>query len=264
MRKGWSKENLNPIIQLKKRNISNKYYLIDRLGTQQQVCLNFLLNCMQISKKKMFSVTKTITSNETAHDERGNFPTRKTSESDIAFVKEFIKRFPAYESHYRQSHTSIKYLSPFLNIQKMYREYCLKYEFYKKVPLKNWNFRNIFNTEFNLSFARLKVDTCRTCDRLKALSQSQAGNVEQHENIEKEKKEHHNSVQEMNDELRNTIEFASNPDNRTEAFTFDLQRALETPYIQTSEAFYKRQLWCYNLAIYDEVKTIGYMYIFLV
>lgn len=55
-------------------------------------------------------------------------------------------------------------------------------------------------------------------------------------------------------EFDKTVEFASNPHNKTVVYTFDLQRALETPVLQTSEVYYMRQLWAYNLGIYDEVK----------
>lgn len=53
----------------------------------------------------------------------------------------------------------------------------------------------------------------------------------------------------------------TNDSMKTEVFTFDLQRALEAPSISTSEGFYRRNLWVYNLCIYDEVRKIGHMYV---
>lgn len=251
-----AKENLNPIINQKEKKFTNKYYLTDETGQKHQVCFGFLMNCMQITQSKMRSVIKTMTCNEAAQENRGKFPSRKTKESDVSYVKEFISKFPTYQSHYRLSPSNIKYLSPFLNIEKMYREYCLKCQFLRKKPVKIWNFRHIFNTEFNLSFARLKVDTCRTCDKFEALSKS--GTLQ--ENVEQERKVHLDLVQLIFEEFAETVKLASDPENHTEIFTFDLQRALQLPCIETSEAFYKRQLWCYNLAVYDEVRRIGYMF----
>lgn len=155
------KEKLNPIINLKKRTKHNQYYLSHKDGTQQQVCLTFLLNCIQITRFRMLSAVDSAASNESAKDTRGKFPTRKTKENDISFVKDFIKSFLTYESHYsnKSGHSNRKYLSPFLTIRRMYREYCLKCDFERKKPVHESKFREIFNNDFNLSFARLKVDT---------------------------------------------------------------------------------------------------------
>lgn len=255
------KVNPNPIINLKEKTVSNKYHLYDSFGNQQQVCLKFLLNCLQISKNKMRHAYKCVISNETAKDNRGNFPTRKTDDDDVTFVKDFISKFPTYESHYKLSKSNIKYLSPFLNIIRLYREYCIKCQFEKKKAVSEWKFREIFNTEFNLSFARLKVDTCRKCDEFNALLQSLKPNSKERADVEEQKLAHLNLVQKTKDEFKETINYASDPANKTVVLTFDLQRALEVPVIQTSEAFYLRQLWCYNLGIYDEVTKTGYMYV---
>lgn len=219
VKKVAAKENLNPVIRLKERNSANKYYLNDEIGEQHEVCLGFLTDAFQITQSKMRSVTKTLTLNEKAKDDRGKFPTRKTNDSDVAFVKDFIGRFPTYESHYRLSRADIKYLSPFLNIEKMYREYCLRCKFYRKTPVSNWYFRHVFNTEFHLSFARLKVDTCRTCDKFKALTELE----KLQQNIEQET--HWKLAENIKNEFAETVTFASNPENYTEVFTFDLQRA---------------------------------------
>lgn len=73
-----------------------------------------------------------------------------------------------------------KYLSPYLNILKMYREYCLVCKFKKKKILSTCMFRHIFNTRFNLSFHSLVVDSCELCDSINAAlksNQSEEQNV---------------------------------------------------------------------------------------
>lgn len=60
-------------------------------------------------------------------------------------------------------------------------------------------------------------------------------------------------------EFKKDVENAA--ENRSCVLTFDLQKTLETPSLTTSVAYYKRQLWTYNLCIYDEIKKIGYMYV---
>lgn len=254
------KENLNPKISLKEKKFSHKYYLSDQNGAQYEVCVTFLLNCIQIARTRLFDAIKTTTTNETAKDNRGNRITKRTNEKDISFVKDCINSFPSYESHYKISKSNRKYLNPCLTIKRMYREYCIKCTFKRKKPLSEWQFRNIFNTEFNLSFARLKVDTCRKCDMLNALSQSQkAGSAEQIES-EQQKVAHLQMVQQIKSDFDETVKNAKNPENKTVVYTFDLQKALELPVLQTSEVYYARQLWLYNLGIYDEVHKTCYMY----
>lgn len=247
--------------QLEEEKCLAQYYLSDQSGVQHQVCSTFLLNCVQITRSRLLNAAKSIPTNERAKDNRGNRLTKKTNENDISFAKEFIGGFPTYESHYKISRSNIKYLSPFLTIKRMYREYCLKCNFKRKKPLSEWKFRNIFNTSFNLSFARLKVDTCRKCDMLKALSQSQQNGSAQQIGTEQLKKEHLQLVQKIKNDYDETIEYARNPENETVVYTFDLQKALELPVLQTSEVYYSRQFWVYNLGIYDEVQKICYMYV---
>lgn len=57
-----AKENLNPIISLKKRNFFNHCYLSDQSGVQHQVCSKFLLNCVQINRFRLFDAVKSKTS----------------------------------------------------------------------------------------------------------------------------------------------------------------------------------------------------------
>lgn len=76
----------------------------------------------------------------------------------------------------------------------------------------------------------------------------------------KEKQQHLQLVQRTKEIFNDTVKHSQIPSNQEEVLVFDLQRALEIPSISTSEAFYRRQLWCYNLCIYDEKRKMGYMY----
>lgn len=259
------KENMNPIIKLKNRKFSNQYYLCDGFGKQHRVCLAFLLTCLQIHKSRIHSALNQAVKNEVAKDFRGSSSGRKTKDSDVAFVKEFIEQFPRYESHYKIAHSNIKYLSPFWNIKRLYREYCIKFNFnYRqnpdKIPVSEWKFRDIFNTQFNLSFARLKVDTCGTCDKIKA-EMTNEKNLTRLQELECKRQVHLDLDKKISLEFDEDRKASSEPVKKIEMLTFDLQRALEIPIIRTGEAYYKRQLWFYNLCIYDNARGIAYMYV---
>lgn len=120
------KENLNPINPRYKYLC--KYYAIDSEGVQQQVCLQFLSKCLHVSKSKLKRITEFVQTNPIGVESRGKCAKKKYAEIDVKFLRSFIETFPTYESHYKssKSNSSKKYLSPFLNIRRMYKEYCLK------------------------------------------------------------------------------------------------------------------------------------------
>lgn len=155
VKKSVMNKNLNPVVPRYKYTC--KYFLHDSNGIQQQVCLQFLSKCLRISDFKLKSSTKFLDKNPSTQDHRGKFPTRKYKETDLNFLREFIRSFPTYDSQYKISASNKQYLSPFLNIRRMYIEYELKCAFEKKMILPEWKFREIFNSEFNLSFHRPKM-----------------------------------------------------------------------------------------------------------
>lgn len=111
------KENLNPIVQLKKRKNTLNYYISDSNETQHQVCLQFVVNLLQVNRTKIFRTLNQKT------DGRGKYPHRKASLSDIQFMKSFIRKFPTFEACYNSSSNGVKYLHPNLNFKKMYDLY---------------------------------------------------------------------------------------------------------------------------------------------
>lgn len=253
-----TKENLNPVIT--KQKVFYDYFLTNSRGNQESVCHAFFLKCFQVPKDRVYRIMRTAISNGAAIDNRGKKLTPKTRKRDLNFLKKFINKFPRYYSHYGTSKSDKKYLNPNLNIIRLYREYCIVCNFEKRKTLSEWKFRHIFDTQFNLSFHPKKVDSCRTCDKLHALVQSETTNSKTKEHLLKQKQYHLQMVKRSDEVLKKTIQDAQEPSSKTEVLVFDLQRALELPSISTSEAFYKRQLWCYNLCVYDEKRKRGYMY----
>lgn len=211
----------------------------------------------------MHRATNSKILNPTAVDRRGGYrnKNRYTIVNDILYLKAYINKFPRYRSHYQpsKSNSNAEYLPPTWNIMRMYREYRLICCANKRRTLSEWMFRNVFNTQFNLRFGRLKVDTCKTCDRIESKLKC-VNNVKEQHVLEKEKEEHMAIVTKYKNLFVNTIENAIKSNDRTVVLTFDLERALEVPRLSTGVAYYKRKLWVYNLCIYDELRRIGYMY----
>ena len=93
-------------------------------------------------------------------DQRGRHaPANKTSDVDTDFVKEHIRSFPKYKSHYsRASNPHRQYLSPDLSITKMHVLYVDVCSTQGKHAVSEWVYRKIFNETFNLSFGRYVYD----------------------------------------------------------------------------------------------------------
>ena len=54
-----------------------------------------------------------------------------------------------------------------MNLAKMYRIYRIETKRNGMKPVSKTKFRDIFNYDFNLSFKKRHMDTCKTCDSIK-------------------------------------------------------------------------------------------------
>lgn len=81
------------------------------------------------------------------------------------------------------------------------------------------------------------------------------------QDLECKRQAHWDLVKKLSIEFDDVLKASRDQANKTEIFTFDLQRALEMPVLRTGEAYYKRQLWFYNLCVYDNKRGIAYMYL---
>nr|CAI5864751.1 unnamed protein product [Callosobruchus analis] len=155
------------------------------------------------------------------------------------YIIEHIKLFPASESHYsRNKNPNKKYLSPMLNISKMYKLYgekCSEENKPSHFYIKYCTYSKIFSTEFNLSFGEPRSDTCSTCDGGKG------------------DEEHIQNYNEAFSLQRIDREYAKG-NNGVCYLTMDLQETLPLPRLTTSKAFYLRQMWMYNLVVHSITK----------
>lgn len=143
------RENLNPIIQVKKRQQISKYYIFDSSGKHQNVCLHFIARFLQVNQTKMFRALSQTT------DHRGKYP-HKRRISDSSFLKSFIKKLPTFEARFNSPSTGTKFLHPCINFKKMYSLYDDQCKLFKKKKLSKSFFAKIFHENFNFVFLRKK------------------------------------------------------------------------------------------------------------
>ncbi|CAH1969840.1 unnamed protein product [Acanthoscelides obtectus] len=234
-------------------------YLLNKGGLPIEVCKVMFMNTLDVSFKRVrYTIEKCrlSISGICGPDQRGKHGNHhKISDEDKSFVIQHISKFPAYKSHYSRLHSEKRYLSPDLSIQQMYRlyiEYCKEAE---KTPVSDHYYRSIFVSNFNLSFHPPHNDTCSKCDKLNILIKSSADEGQKID-YEREKKEHLDAAEKAYNAKRIDKEKSKQHETIVTAM-FDLQKCLPTPHLKSGIAFYKRQLWVFNLTIYEVTKSNG-------
>lgn len=124
------------------------------------------LNTFSISAQVVKTVENKIgPSGIVSADRRGKVcKNTLVDESIKQTVRDHINLFETVEIHYCRSKTSRQYLSPTLNVSKMYGmyiEYCQDHNIQQ--PASEGIYRSIFTSEFNFSFFIPKKDLCDIC-----------------------------------------------------------------------------------------------------
>ncbi|KAK7476550.1 hypothetical protein BaRGS_00032230 [Batillaria attramentaria] len=148
--------------------------------------------------------------------------------------------FPCVESHYTRKDTKRQYLDASLNGHKNV-PICTKKSVLPmvKVPVSCRKYRDVFNSEFNLSFHKPKKDQCMVCVNY-AMKQKQ-GLVNEKE--EQEFQRHTQLKMRAKAEKTQDKELAKK-DPTKHVVTLDLQAVLPTPCGLVSQLYYKRKLFC--------------------
>lgn len=246
------------------RSVSYKYVL----NVKNQsicVCKNYFLGTFNISNGRLQRcLKKEELGRSPGEDLRGkNSCPTKTSDVAVEGVKEHISLFPKYTSHYTRAHNpNRKYLSPELNLRKMYelyKEYCDDKKMPPEVRVKEHTYRKIFNNDFNLSFHAPRKDTCAKCDKL-TIKLSVAANEEEKASLSRDHELHLRKAEKARKALKDDTEHARESDG-VMVVTFDLQKALAFPKLTTSNAYYKRNMYAYNLGVHHTPTGESFMYV---
>ena len=131
----------------------------------RKVCKTFFLDTLSVSERYVTTTHSKLNYGIVADDNRGTHLNRphKTSSEQLDFVRAHIESFPTMESHYCRKDSQKEYLSPDLNVSKMYalyKEACQEKSItHVSLPI----YRKVFNNEYNISFHRPIKDQCDIC-----------------------------------------------------------------------------------------------------
>lgn len=152
-----------------RRQCSIAFSVPDGDGNMIRVCKQTFMEIFAITTQCIKTlVAKKKNGALTFEDNRGG-KRRGTAKYDVTerkLVQEHVNSFPRDVSHYcqNQSAKEKEYLSPDLNICKLYRAFTLKYP---NVQVSRKYYYKVFKKDFpNLSFKLPRIDTCKTCDLL--------------------------------------------------------------------------------------------------
>lgn len=241
-----------------RRNFSRQYHF-QLGGEQNQICKNMFLKTLGISQTWVnTALTKRKETGVLQSDQRGKHkvrPHRLTP--DIAeSVRKHIKLFPLVPSHYIRKDSKRMYLEEGLSIQKMYKLYT---EFYDDENIigqlaTHRQYRDIFNTEFNISFFRPKKDQCDVCSVFNLADETRKVDLREHY-------ERHLANKIVARNMKNSDKELALTDKTICVACFDLQKVLATPQSNVSDFYYKSKYATYNFTIFDIGNNDGFCYV---
>lgn len=233
---------------------------------QRSVVVRYQLNGINVCKKVLSGTLsvpssrlqylrkkKTAPSGLIIKDQRGlSKPGNALPERKIDIIKSFLNKFPKYTSHY--SNNNKQYFPPNLTKSKLYN-------LYKSENMEDFVSYFVFDNSlknYNISFYKPKKDTCSNCDNYKSSILNADLTASRKLELEDNHKMHLKRASDARTSLRSVEALAKN-NPKTIALSFDMEKTQPMPHINTSVAFYKRQLWLYNLGISNRATNEGTM-----
>lgn len=231
---------------------ANYAYFFEVEGKKYRVCkLNFTAT-LGVSDKIIANVQRRSVDGFIPKDKRGTHNNHKKIDEDLKeIIRGYINSIPRVESHYLRNQTSREFISGERTLADIHRDYVT---FCKEKGSEFGNyvtFRNIFNTEFNISFFQPKKDLCSLCESYK--------NATDKIHLTASYNTHRQQVNLSRKEKENDSKSAKT--NNCITACFDLQAVLPTPSGEVSLFYYKRRLSTFNFTIFDMTCNAGHCYL---
>nr|CAH7761042.1 unnamed protein product [Callosobruchus chinensis] len=225
-------------------------------GTNIRTCKTCFVKTFDVSNKFIETVLnkkRAVVTGIVSLDQRGNHSNKKkTSDIAVENARRHLLSIPVYESHYTRRDSSKKYLPSHYTLASLYAAYKIAYP---QKPVNRKLYEKLFH-ELNITIKKPKKDTCSTCDKLTM----QIKMAEEKNELQAALAQHHLEADLGYTSKSADKEFSRN-DPSKKTITFDLQQCLPTPDVHNSIAFYKRQLWTFDLTIHDCDTGQAYAYI---
>lgn len=219
-----------------------KYFIPNHNSENIPVCLKTFLGVLNISRFRINRISNKFRETGTLIKElRGGDRVSQKYKQKKESVMNFINSLRCSEPHYCAGSTNQRYLPAELTIVKLWKMYNSSVEGNNNLKVKQWYFRNIFNTSYNLGFGSPRVDVCSIClqfdERLKRTStEIEKNTLLTEKRIHKLRAKAFYSLLKENDTIICTL-------------SFDCQKNLPFPKLPDQATYYSRQLYLYNLTV---------------
>lgn len=241
--------------QNSRRQATVCYSIPNGQGKHVRVCKKLFQDTFAINEKKLrVLIGKKKLGESCYEDKRTRHVPPKFSEFDRSLVKAHINMIPREVGHYSRSKSEKEYISPDLNIHRLFKAFQLlhpdsavTYKFYRSVFIKDFS---------KLSFRRPRVDTCSTCDKLDCQVKANIGSS-QSAKIQLEL--HHRKAERARKELKKDTVESQDPESTKCCLSMDLQQVMFVPSLTHCDMFYLSQLSCYNLGVHVGDTNAAYM-----
>lgn len=140
---------------------------------------------------------------------------------------------------------------------KLYKDHC---QLLDQSPVSEPLYHRAFNIKFNLHFHSSSKDTCTKCDGFKLIILAPERSEEEKANLKLEHEVHLRKKEAARYSLKTDAIKAKN-NQSFYVMTFDLEKALPFPILTTSVAYYKQNIYVYNLGCHEMSCDLDFMYI---
>ena len=243
-----------------KRGNPVEYFLKKKDGSKLQVCKEMFCSTLGIHKRTMSDWLSCKTEKSTVggevegeeEEEKQKKPTKKMTDQEILYLKQWLLKVDCVDSHYCRSSESYKnkrFLEPGTKKVDLHERYCNDCKTDGIRPGCLTIFKKYFS-DLGLSVFRPRKDQCDLCVGY------------HHRNVSKEQYDKHiqskNRARTEKDEDKK-LSLSLN-DGIMSVWTFDTQSVILCPQTKASALYFRTKLQVHNFTLYNNCTRDGYCY----
>lgn len=247
-------DTVTKIGNLKRKSPQKWNYSFPTESGSIDVCKQFLMNVLNISKSRIETVQQKIMNDEPLSDRRGHHDnhTLKLDEDVRKLIQSHCESLPHSESHYARADTKLNYFQDssltLTRLYDLFSDYYFSITGNTQIPVGESAYFKFFNHHVNFSFSLPRSDVCNLCYEYKNLGKRGDVYEKHHEAIEKYNSVKKNMMKQKEGVLHSVFDFAQN---------------LPLPKLPVNSQFYCRLLWLqiFNVHVFDSDES--YMFHFI-